>query len=1821
MVTTTTDALNKRKTGKEIFGAESQNENMKNRIKINYLLAAIFVTVVVAVIFTLRGETALTKNSESATAPSLTAAKSAVLQTDTNGNGVVNPGDTLRYTITVQNTGADPATNLVINDTLDANTTLQGTPIYSPIAVNETYSSIGNVGINVPDGAGDLLANDLNPNGSGTLTITAVNTAGTQGTVNVNMTTGAFTFNPNPGFEGATGFSYTLSNGTGLTDTATVTINVSGMIWFIDNSQGANGDGRLGTPFNSLANFNAGAADEAGDNIFLYRQTATNYTGGITLLANQKLIGQGATASLASITGITVPTFSNALPATNGTRPTLTHSANNVTLSTGNTVRGLNINSTGGSALFATNFNNLTASENTASATGGVAAINLDNASGTAAINVTFISVSASGSTNGIILADTTGSFTVSGNAGTCTSEATCTGGTIKNSLNDGIKLNNATNTSFNFMLIDNNDGNGVFGDDITNFSIINSRVTNNGDTVNGTEAGLRFNELLGTNAITNTTITGSSEDNVRLTPTNGILSDLAISSSNISSCAAPVACNGVTIIATGSASVKVTVSSSTFANNKSSAFLTTGDNNAIQTVNISSSRFTGNNVGVDLAHGGSGDFTINVSNNTGGTVASGNGFFNHASDAIRFGTGDTATSAMNVNAVINNNKIGDRTIDSGSRDAQGIDIDFRGDADVIVSVTNNIISNTDIEGIHAQGRLDNVAAGNPRFDLNLQNNVINTPDDNSAFPFGFLYGVLIESRNNWTMCMDISGNDSASVGGAEHFRTRQRDTSAFILERFSDGDGTPNEIINNVALVETFVAGQNIGGSTADATLVAGFTEGASGVCRTPNVSLSLSSLTATQKADLALLISGETSVRQSEFEESAVNSSNPANWTFVSTSFSNAYNLLIKVTDRLDSLITPTVHAESNNQPLSGENITKNLGTLPPNESITIRFDALIDANIPTNDFQVSNTANFTADGGININSTTANTTVVHPPTVSKAFGAANIATGANTTLTFTVGNANPATAFTNVAFTDNLPAGLVVATPNGLVNNCGGTVSAAAGSGTISVSALSRAANSTCTIVVNVTGTTEGAKNNTTTTISSTQGGTGLTSNTATVNIIAAPSFTKAFGAATIPLNGTTSLSFTITNNSAAFSLNNVSFTDNLPVGLVVATPPNVSGSCGGAVTANAGASSISLSGATLAANGNCLFSVNVTGTTAGLKNNSVQLSTTELGAGATANASVTVIAPPTIAKAFAPTSITAGGSSTVTLTLSNGNTTGALTGAAFTDTLTNMSAVGGTVGGTCAGTNPTTLPAGATALSFSGITIPNNGNCTVTFAVTSTTAGDHPNTTSGVTTTQTPTAGTASNTAMLTVIAPPTIAKSFAPATVAVNGVSTLTITITNPAANTLSLTGVGVTDNFPAGLEVDAVAPSPTNSCATGTFAPTAGATSISIGGATIPTGTACTFTVKVKGVTAGAKVNTTGNVTSTNGGSGGTATATLSVNNSFEADVSARPNGNGQILPDDVVQIRRFFNGTDAADQTTDEFQRADSAPIATKGDGKILPDDVVQTRRYQNGTDAMQTVGGPMTQSLSRTIVEEIVSQAIATAEGSMREVRVESTTAVAGQMVTVNIRVDAVGDEAEYGFVLSYDPMKLSMPIIGAGNAGASIRSCNTATAGQINCSVGGFPNNNPMSSDAGIGEIAAGTNQILITVTFTVGTMTGETPLTLSNVNASSDAPQLFVPTATNGTITILPLTAASVPVSGRVLSATGRGIPKARLTLTDRNGNARYAMTNPFGYYRFVDVQAGETYILSVSSKNRTFAQPTIVLNVGDQLSEVNFVSEP
>jgi hypothetical protein len=85
-----------------------------------------------------------------------------------------------------------------------------------------------------------------------------------------------------------------------------------------------------------------------------------------------------------------------------------------------------------------------------------------------------------------------------------------------------------------------------------------------------------------------------------------------------------------------------------------------------------------------------------------------------------------------------------------------------------------------------------------------------------------------------------------------------------------------------------------------------------------------------------------------------------------------------------------------------------------------------------------------------------------------------------------------------------------------------------------------------------------------------------------------------------------------------------------------------------------------------------------------------------------------------------------------------------------------------------------------------------------------------------------------------------------------------------------------------------------------------------------------------------------------------------------------------------------------------------------------------------------------------------------------------------------------------------------------------------------------------------------------------------------------------------------------------TAASVSVSGRVLSPTRRGVSGAAVYLLDQEGNTRRATTNQLGYYRFESVQVGETYIFNIFSKRYSFTPQVVGIN--EEIIDLNFTSE-
>lgn len=108
----------------------------------------------------------------------------------------------------------------------------------------------------------------------------------------------------------------------------------------------------------------------------------------------------------------------------------------------------------------------------------------------------------------------------------------------------------------------------------------------------------------------------------------------------------------------------------------------------------------------------------------------------------------------------------------------------------------------------------------------------------------------------------------------------------------------------------------------------------------------------------------------------------------------------------------------------------------------------------------------------------------------TFAKSFGAPTIPLNGSTTLEFQVQRL-VGSPVTGLEFLDPLPAGLVVSTPNGLAQTCGGTVNAVPGSSSVALTGGALAGGATCSVQVSVTGTTPGVKNNVTSGLNSSGG----------------------------------------------------------------------------------------------------------------------------------------------------------------------------------------------------------------------------------------------------------------------------------------------------------------------------------------------------------------------------------------------------------------------------------------------------------------------------------------------------------------------------------------------------------------------------------------------------------------------------------------------------------------------------------------------------------------------------------------------------------
>ena len=598
----------------------------------------------------------------------------------------------------------------------------------------------------------------------------------------------------------------------------------------------------------------------------------------------------------------------------------------------------------------------------------------------------------------------------------------------------------------------------------------------------------------------------------------------------------------------------------------------------------------------------------------------------------------------------------------------------------------------------------------------------------------------------------------------------------------------------------------------------------------------------------------------------------SNPNATVITGMAFTDTYplNLVNAVTPAVTSTCGTAVASSNATNPgtvaLSGGSIPSN-GSCTVTVNVTSAIAASYANSIPFGGVTSTNAGSNSADAFATIN-------VTATPSAVKSFSA-NPNTGINT-LTITITN-NNAAGITGVGFTDTFPAGLTVAPTPAATNNCtSSTLTALANATSISLTGGTLTAPGTCTVTVSVVASAAGLYNNQTSGVASNVG-TGRLSNIAT---LIAPALSKTFSPAFTGPGDTSRLTITVTNPSLATALTGVQFGDTYPTNLTNTASPAPATTCSGATIGGgtAGGGSISITGGSVPAGGSCAVSVNVSAPIGAVVPTSYYNQTgtvrSDQGIGIDTADTLIVTNRPTITKAFSDaagttfataSTILLGQTSKLRLIIEN-NHTAAISGISFSDALPAGMVIAATPGLTmvpasCGGT-ATGVTSSSASVSFAAGSIATaspTGTCTITMNVVAAPAGSYSNQTSGViSTTVSPNPGPVSNVAVLTVnLNAPTAAKAFSPAAIAVNGTSTLTVTLTNPVANTAAISGVAFTDTYPAGLTSNGT---PATTCG-GSVTAAGGSNTLALSGASIPVNSSCTVTVSVTAATAGSFVN------------------------------------------------------------------------------------------------------------------------------------------------------------------------------------------------------------------------------------------------------------------------------------------------------------------------------------------------------------------------
>lgn len=625
----------------------------------------------------------------------------------------------------------------------------------------------------------------------------------------------------------------------------------------------------------------------------------------------------------------------------------------------------------------------------------GAAAVNIDGPAGRTPLNLQFTSINTSGGSNGIVLTDTSstgspGGFRV---LGTATGSDRCGGfidttpvvdtiinpvsgecsggritgttgagdGTPSDNSGIGVRLVNANSVVLQRMRIDGHSNIALYGNNVNGFTLNNSLIDGtNGDDAATDDNAISFDNLLGSATISSSSISGGHEDNLDVENSTGTLDRLTISNTNFGSQSNLFGEDGLVFSSTGNPTMKLTVTSCRFQHGRSDLLQSVArDTSTLETIILNSifdndhpNTLSGGG-GIVIEADAAGDaptHTFNVSGNT---------FRDALGVAVNIFKG---TGSGSMSGTINGNTIGVSGVtDSGSVQGSGISVDGNGNGTVTVAITNNTIrqyGSGDGINLNAGNSETDGALGDHSLNATVTGNTIEQPGTFGSNAFELNGGTNTGNANN--ICLDLQNNTMENGGSVPNFEDdvnlRQRFDSIVRMPGYTGGS-------KDTTAVQTYIANRNPGAETVIASASAnpapsGYfnTNPAGSACAA--AAAPTAPLTFTSMAANILPVDPSTSIAVREFKPASpitparvlantgsaqqqvaqrvVNATAPAKSRKVVSHHPNLRRNNVRVAAPSFAAVSPA---------MSGENVSRTIGTLRAGDSVTITFEVTVD------------------------------------------------------------------------------------------------------------------------------------------------------------------------------------------------------------------------------------------------------------------------------------------------------------------------------------------------------------------------------------------------------------------------------------------------------------------------------------------------------------------------------------------------------------------------------------------------------------------------------------------------------------------------------------------------------------------------------------------------------------------------------------------------------------------------------------------------------------------------------------------------------------